>query len=74
MVSEYMTPADNLQLPKSTPLNQQPREPDGYRFCGSTQIPEPKQEGEWWPNAHMEYQLQHLVFPLFEGDTKQFFI
>ena len=32
MVSEYMTPSGNLQLPKSTPLNQQPCEPDGDRF------------------------------------------
>ena len=67
MVSEYMTPGGNLQLPSSTPLAQQPMEPDGDRFRECTQIYEPKQEGEWWSNAHMEYQLKHLAIPLFEA-------
>jgi hypothetical protein len=67
MVSEYMTPGGNLQMAPNTPADQQPREPDGDRFRECTQIFEPKQEGEWWSGAHMEYQLQHLTIPLFEA-------
>jgi hypothetical protein len=67
MVSEYLTPVGNLQLPVSTPEEQQPMEPDGDRFRECTQIYEPKQEGEWWSNAHMEYQLKYLAIPLFEA-------
>ena len=32
MVSEYMTPGGNLQLPADTPLHEQPCEPDGDPF------------------------------------------
>ena len=47
MVSEYMTPGGNLQLPVDTPLHEQPCEPDGNPFRECTQISEPTQEGEY---------------------------
>ena len=67
MVSEFMTPGGNLQLPADTPLHEQPCEPDGDPFRECTQIFEPMQEGEYWSSAHMEYQLQYLAIPLFEA-------
>ena len=45
MVSEFLTPGRNLQLPADTPLHEQPREPDGDPFRECTQIFEPTQEG-----------------------------
>ena len=67
MLSVYMTPGGNLQLSPSTPLAQQPMEPDGDRSLECTQIYEPKQEGEWWSNARMECQLKHLAIPPFKA-------
>ena len=67
MVSEYMTPGGNLQLPADIPLCEQPCEPDGDPFMECTQIFEPTQEGEYWSSSHMEHQLQCLAIPLFEA-------
>ena len=54
MVSGFMTPGGNLQLPA-----------DPFREC--TQIFEPTQEGEYLPSALMGYQLQYLAIPLSEA-------
>ena len=59
-----LTRGGNLQFPADTPLYEQPCEPDGDPFRECTQIFEPAQEGEYWSNAHMECQLQHLAIPL----------
>ena len=47
VVSEFMTPGGNLQLPSDTPLHEQRCEPDGDPFRECTQIFEPMQEGEY---------------------------
>ena len=65
MVSEYMTPGGNLQLPADTPLCEQPCEPDGDPL-GSA-LRSSTQEGVCWSSSHMEYQLQYLAIPLFEA-------
>ena len=67
MVSEFMTPGGNPQLPAETPLHEQPCEPDKDPFRECTQIFKPMQGGEYRSSAHIEYQLEYLAIPLFEA-------
>jgi hypothetical protein len=65
MVSEYLTPGGNLQLPPDYPEDDLPLEPDGdpYRECTAGLV---FGDGVWSTGETVADQLRDLTIPLFE--------
>jgi hypothetical protein len=65
MVSEYVTPRGNLQLPPDYPEDHLPLEPEGdpYRGCTASLV---FGDGFWWTGETVADQLRDVTIPLFE--------